>query len=205
MTGSLWLTLAGLCILGAISPGPSMVVIIRHTLHNGCRHGLVASASHALGIGIFAILALAGVNTLMYLHPLLFQLLVLLGGLYLAWLGIKALKAGHVRLETDAADYPQDSLWVAARDGLLIVLFNPKIALFFLALLSQFIGPNLSWFDWLLLWLMISLIDCGCYVMITLLLSQPSVLQRFRRQHIWVNRISGLILLGLALRVLLPI
>jgi threonine/homoserine/homoserine lactone efflux protein len=120
-------------------------------------------------------------------------------------MGYLSIKAGNTQFDSESVNNQQGSLLTAARDGLFIVLFNPKIALFFAALLSQFIGSDLSWLDWVLLWAMISLIDGSCYTMITLLLSQPRTLQRLQRQGVWINRIIGLVLLSLSLRVLLTI
>ena len=200
-----WLTLAGLCFLGALTPGPSMLVIARHTMANGRYYGLVASASHALGVGIFAMLALVGINTVLRLSPLIFQLLTLLGAFYLSWLGYQLLRSKQTPVSHQTAQSAHESLLSAIRDGLLIVLFNPKIALFFLALLSQFISPNLGWLDWGLLWAMISLIDGICYSMLTLLISQPHILEQLRQHELWINRASGLILLSISAHILLTI
>ncbi len=153
-----WFTLAGLCFLGALTPGPSLLVIARHTITNGRYYGLVASASHALGVGIFAMLALVGINTVLHLSPLIFKLLTLFGAFYLGWLGYQIFRSKQTSVSHQTDQGKHESLLSAILDGLLIVLFNPKIALFFLALLSQFISPGLSWLDWGLLWAMISLI-----------------------------------------------
>ena len=78
--------------MGAISPGPSLAVILRVTLSQSSYHGAVAALAHGFGIGLWALFTMQGLAILMIHYPYAFHVMAMLGGLYLAWLGIKALR-----------------------------------------------------------------------------------------------------------------
>ncbi len=199
MTLTLWLSLITLCLLGAMSPGPSLAVVVRHTLAQGRRQGILCALSHALGVTLWALMTLWGLALFIRQWPALYQAITYAGALYLAWLGIKALRskgASTQLLSPEATPIGQ-----AARDGFFIALLNPKLALFFLALFSQFVASGLSLTEQWLMSLVAGVIDGAWYASVALLLSHPRVLTRVQRQSLWIDRVSGVVLLGLAIRV----
>ncbi len=94
MTVTTWMSLIAICILGAMSPGPSLVMVARHTLRGGRLHGIVTCWSHAVGIGIYALLTILGLAVLIQQSPMLFKILTFGGAFYLAIWGIS-----HSRLK----------------------------------------------------------------------------------------------------------
>ncbi|MFW6345939.1 MAG: LysE family translocator, partial [Halomonas sp.] len=120
---SLWLSLAAVCAMGAMSPGPSLAMVLRHTLGGGRAPGVVAGLSHALGVGFYALLTVWGLGALIVRQPLLFQAVTWGGAAYLAWLGIEALRAG--RAGALQAGGEATTRRQAARDGMLVALGNP--------------------------------------------------------------------------------
>ncbi|BBI63410.1 hypothetical protein HSBAA_47160 [Vreelandella sulfidaeris] len=92
---TLWLSLAAICAMGAMSPGPSLALVLRHTLGGGRFNGVTAAIFHTLGVGFYALLTVWGLGALIAGFPLLFQLITWSGAAYLAWLGVKALRAGR--------------------------------------------------------------------------------------------------------------
>ena len=136
-----WLSLAAICAMGAMSPGPSLAVVLRYSLFQSAKHGIVASLSHGFGVGIYACLALLGLSGLIQQSPLLYQTLVYGGAAYLAWMGIKILRSQSQGLQV-VDDLATTSYWQAAKDGFAIAFLNPKLAIFFVALFSQFIEPE---------------------------------------------------------------
>ncbi|MDR5907114.1 LysE family translocator [Franzmannia qiaohouensis] len=196
---SLWLSLVAICAVGAMSPGPSLALVLRHTLGGGRLPGVVAALSHALGVGLYALLTVWGLGALIARQPLLFQFITWAGAAYLAWLGIKALRAGRAAaLEPNAVltTGPQ-----AAREGMLVALGNPKLILFFVALLSQFVSPEMSVAAKALIVLTAMIIDGGWYVIVAVALSHSRVLPWLQARAHWVNRITGVLLIAIALRV----
>ncbi|SDL18343.1 Threonine/homoserine/homoserine lactone efflux protein [Franzmannia pantelleriensis] len=196
---SLWLSLVAICAVGAMSPGPSLALVLRHTLGGGRLPGVVAALSHALGVGLYALLTVWGLGALIARQPLLFQFITWAGAAYLAWLGIKALRAGRT-----AAFEPNAVLTTgpqAAREGMLVALGNPKLILFFVALLSQFVSPEMSVAAKALIVLTAMIIDGGWYVIVAVALSHSRVLPWLQARAHWVNRITGVLLIAIALRV----
>lgn len=199
MPFSLWLSLAAVCAMGAMSPGPSLALVLRHTLGGGRAPGVVAGLSHALGVGFYALLTVWGLGALIVRQPALFQVITWGGAAYLAWLGIRALRAG--RAGALAAGAAPTTRRQAAREGVLVALGNPKLILFFIALLSQFVTPDMSLAAKAVIVLTAMIIDGGWYALVALGLSHSRVLPWLQARSHWINRITGLLLLGLALRV----
>ena len=70
---SLWLSMSAICILGAMSPGPSLAVVVQNTLAGGRAQGVVAALSHGVGIIIWALLTAGGIGLLIAQQPALFD------------------------------------------------------------------------------------------------------------------------------------
>ncbi|MBW5800898.1 LysE family translocator [Halomonas elongata] len=198
---SLWLSLAAICAMGAMSPGPSLALVLRHTLGGGRTPGVAAALSHALGVGFYALLTVWGLGALIVRFPTLFQAITWAGAAYLAWLGIKALRAG--RAGALNADAMATSGMQAAREGMLVALANPKLILFFVALLSQFVTPDMSLAARAIIVFTAMIIDGGWYVLVAVGLSHSRVLPWLQARAHWINRATGVLLLALALRVAL--
>ena len=200
MTLATWFSLLAICCLGAMSPGPSLAVVLRHTISNGRAHGMVTAISHAAGVAIWALLTVWGLAVLVVEWPLVYQLLTYAGALYLMWMGIKALRskgAGPMHVEPVKAPISE-----AARDGLMVSLLNPKLAFFFIALFSQFVSAELVLADKLIMMGTASVIDPSWYIIVALALSHSQVLEKLQSKSATIDKISGVILLGLAMRVL---
>jgi len=182
-----------------MSPGPSLALVLRHTLGGGRLPGVAAALAHALGVGFYALLTVWGLGALIVRFPLLFQAITWGGAAYLAWLGIKALRAGRAgALDAEAM---ATSRRQAAREGMLVALGNPKLILFFIALLSQFVTPDMSLAAKAVVVLTAMIIDGGWYVLVAVGLSHSRVLPWLQARAHWLNRITGVLLLALALRV----
>jgi threonine/homoserine/homoserine lactone efflux protein len=197
-----WLSLAAICTMGAISPGPSLAVILRVTLSQAPLHGVVAAITHGLGVGFWALLTMQGLAVLVTAHPTVFHILSVIGGLYLAWLGIKSIRYAGKSGDIDATGV-KSSYWESARDGFFMALMNPKAGLFFLALFSQYIQADMDALVQFQLWATVVLIDGGWYVLVALLLAGGPVLLWLRRHQVWVDRVMGCLLILLALKVII--
>ncbi|MBJ7539935.1 LysE family translocator [Marinomonas transparens] len=197
-----WLSLVAICVMGAISPGPSLAVILRVTIAQTPLHGVLAAISHALGLGFWALLSMQGLAVVMAKHQQAFFVLSILGGVYLAWLGLKAIRyagiGGEVKIEGVTSSY-----WQSARDAFLVALMNPKAALFFLALFSQFVQADMSVLLKLQLWATVVVIDGGWYTLVALLLAGGPALSWLRRHRIWVDRGMGGLLILLGMKVVI--
>lgn len=202
MTLTTWLMFLAICSLGAMSPGPSVAVVLKITVNNGRAHGLMASWCHAAGIGLWAMATVSGLAVVVARSETLFYLITWFGAAYLAWLGLKAIMAGKAG-PLDVEQAGKVSLWQAGREGAVISLLNPKIAIFFLALFSQFIVVDPTLLDYVLMVLTPTLVDGLWYSLVAVVLSQRSVLAALRKRSQIVNRVTGTVLIMLALRVVI--
>lgn len=201
MTFSAWLSLLMISLLGAASPGPSLAVVIKNTLGSNQLGGILTAWAHALGIGVYACLSVLGLAIVLKQLPLLFLGIATAGGLYLLWLGLNSLRSkGGVAAQLTAG--MRKPYFQCMRDGAMISLLNPKIGLFFIALFSQFIHADVGLGGKIATVLTPLLTDGLWYTMIALTLSQPKILTVLRRKAVWVDRLSGIILIALALRIL---
>tara|TARA_R110001583_G_scaffold45917_1_gene144296 strand:+ start:1622 stop:2230 length:609 start_codon:yes stop_codon:yes gene_type:complete len=200
MSLTLWFSLAIICLLGAMSPGPSLMVVLRHSLSNGRRHGIFAALAHGVGVAGWAMLTISGLALLVTEQPVLFRFFTYAGASYLAWMGVKALTSkGQALLEIDKTQAP---LTEAVRDGAMIALLNPKLAVFFFALFSQFVSAEMASTDQWITVLTVASIDSLWYIVVAVIVSNSRVLERLQKQSVVIDRISGLVLFGLALRVI---
>jgi threonine/homoserine/homoserine lactone efflux protein len=194
-----WLTVLSICVLGAMSPGPSLAVVLRHTLGGGRLHGCLAALAHGAGVGIYALLAISGLAVLITASPGVFRAFQWAGAIYLAWLGVRGLLA---RAPEADAPLPAARGASAARDGFLIAFLNPKIAVFFIALFAQVIGSETAWAARVLYAGTAWFTDTAWYLLVAWMFSTPRWLARLRRNAVWFERLFGLILLALAGRLL---
>ena len=201
MSFSVWLGLLAICCLGAMSPGPSLAMVVRHTLGGGRGKGIICAWAHSIGIGVYALVTLLGLAVVLKQAPMVFNGIAIIGALYLAYMGVQALRSKGGMSEKLAAGKSTDAL-TAARDGLAISLFNPKIMLFFLALFSQFVMVADNMTAKGLIVLTPLLVDGLWYTLIALVLSHSAVLPRLREKAALIDKLSGVVLILLALRVL---
>ena len=203
MSLMLWFSLLLICVLGAMSPGPSLAVVLRQTLSNGRAHGILAGAAHASGVGLWAIATVWGLGLLVSQNPVAYQLLSWLGAAYLVWMGFNALRfaaAPHLQAEAGA----KESYWSAIRSGALISLLNPKLAVFFAALFSQFVTADQTFQTQIIMVLTVAIVDGLWYALVALLFSQAHLLTWLRRHMKRIEQLTGVVLIGLAIRVVLP-
>lgn len=195
-----WLALAAICLMGAISPGPSLALIIRNTVQGGRLHGVATGLGHGVGVGVYALITALGLALLITRTPWLFQAIQYGGALFLAWLGLKALLAkASSQLEAETAHAPSGQR--GALEGLAVSFLNPQLAIFFVALFSQFVHQDTGWREGILMMLTAGGIDALWYSLVALLLSHGPVLAQLKLRARLIDQLSGLILLGLAIKV----
>lgn len=125
-----------------IAPGPDILYLLTKSLASGFRSGIVLAAGLCSGLIVHTGLVAGGVATLINGSPLLFQLLKYIGACYLIYLAILSLKAPSrdIDLHTNQANLETDGKLY--RRGIMMNILNPKVILFFLAFLPQFININ---------------------------------------------------------------
>jgi threonine/homoserine/homoserine lactone efflux protein len=131
---------AALAALFVAVPGPSNLYILTRGIQSGSRAAVAGAAGCATGAFVYVTATAAGLSALLASSQTVFAAIHYAGAAYLCWLGIGALRSRAPDMPR-AVSGPR-SPWRSYRQGALVELGNPKVALFFLALFPQFIHPD---------------------------------------------------------------
>lgn len=126
---------AGATVVLVGMPGPNNLYISLRSLTQGRRAGVVSAFAIETGTLVYIVVTALGLATLVQASPALFTAITVAGGLYLAYLGLKLVRARPTEQSDGIQAAPLGRVF---RDGVLVNLLNPKAALFFLAFLPQF-------------------------------------------------------------------
>lgn len=197
-----FLTVALIHLLAVASPGPDFAVILRQSLCKTRSAALWTSAGIGLGILFHVTYSLVGIGLLIAQSVWLFTVLKMVGAVYLlyvAWQCLKSrpLDARALQAEGDA----QGEHWKAFRLGLLTNVLNPKATLFFVALFSVVIQPDTPKSVQAVYGLWMSLATGLWFAGVSLALSAQRFRDAFRRQVHRIEKLMGVVLVGLAARL----
>jgi threonine/homoserine/homoserine lactone efflux protein len=129
------------CCVFVVTPGPDLVYFLGQTVTRGRAAGMVAVLGNSLGLLFHSTLAALGLSALLAASATAFTVLKLVGALYLLWLGIQAIRHGSAFSLPTAAGGRAGLRQVFAK-GVLINVLNPKVIVFFITFLPQFIVPG---------------------------------------------------------------
>ncbi len=196
-----WLQVAVVCTMGAVSPGPSLAVVLRNTLAGGKRQGVLTGLGHGLGILLYAGLVVTGLAVALAAFPAVEAVVGYAGILLLVWLGLSFIgvrlpMAGNGRKESSPVETGRQRGGFGA--GFLIAFLNPKIAAFFMAVFAPFIRLDANGTEKAILALTAGVIDAGWYILVALALSGTGLIHVLRRHASGVDRAIGALLLVLA-------
>ena len=189
------LGLSFVCAIGAMSPGPSLAVVLRNTISGGRLQGIMTGVGHGIGFGIYALVAVTGLSALLLANESLFMLLQWGGALVLLWLSYNML----TYTPSDEEKEHESSGRQGFIEGFLISFLNPKILVFLVAIFSQFIDPNMTSLDRFFMALLAGIIDTTWYVLVAALLAGTPLIDILRSNSVIIDRAIGLVLSLLAL------
>ena len=131
-----WMSLALICMMGAMTPGPSLAVVLKHTISGGRVNGVAASIAHGVGVGVYATLTVVGLAIVIQQTPWLFNVIKYAGVAMLLRLAYKALTS---KPAVDNVDQQQQVVTFkdSIVEGFMIAFLNPKLAIFFLAVFGN--------------------------------------------------------------------
>jgi threonine/homoserine/homoserine lactone efflux protein len=205
------LGLAGVILLAAMSPGPDFVIMLRNVLSGGRRAGLGCAAGIASGVLVWAVVTSIGIAGLLAASAVAFTAVKLVGAAYLVLLGIQSLLAarrgGYEQAgEPDGAPdvgQARRSAFTAYRQGLVTNLFNPKVAVFFLALWPQFLPHDATLTDTAILTAVPALTSLVWFVVLA---NVVTALRRFltaSKVRRTIDAVMGTLLVGIGVRIAL--
>ncbi|MCS5594444.1 MAG: LysE family translocator [Porticoccaceae bacterium] len=193
-----WIAVTLACALGAMSPGPSLAVVVNHTLAHGRAAGCYAAISHGVGVGIYALITVFGLAVVIEKNQEIFDIAQLLGCLFLLLMAAKILFSSPNSIDTELPVASKSSSLKAIADGFLIALINPKILLFFTALFSQFVRLESDLWEKLTLALIASGVDAIWYLLVALTLSHFQSVVRYQRISGVIDKIFAVVLIIIA-------
>ena len=129
------------CVILAATPGADMALFLSRTLAGGRRQGFAAQAGASVGLVVHTFAAALGLSALLAASAQAYEWVKIAGALYLLWLAFRAIRHGST-LKLKAGAPARGGLRGAFANGLLINLTNPKIVLFFVTFLPQFISAS---------------------------------------------------------------
>lgn len=180
-----------------LSPGIDHVYILSRTLAQGRLVGFMSSWGVCTGAMVHTVALAFGLSTILAASATAFTIVKVVGAVYLVWLGIQALRSKGLAVQAEDLEQDGDehtNPWGAFRRGVLVNVLNPKVAIFFLAFLPQFVDTSRSatWWQFIVLGtlvILIALVWEAALVFGAGFIS--SWLQRQQRATTWLNRVMG--------------
>lgn len=189
--------------IGAMSPGPSFVLVSRISVANSRLHGLAAALGMGLGGAFFAVLALAGLVALLEKVEWLYLVLKIAGGLYLVHLGIAIWRGARQPIAVETTDGRAAlSVSRALALGLITQVSNPKTAVVYASIFAALMPQNPPVAVILALPPIIFLIEASWYAVVALAFSAPRSQQAYLSGKLWIDRLAGAVIGALGLRLI---
>ena len=204
LTPEQFLAFLAAAILITASPGPDNLMVLGFGISRGRRQGMVFGLGCALGCLSHTLLAAVGISGLIAASPMAFGALKVVGGLYLLWLGMQALRSrGGAKVAT--VNSPELPLRALFAKGLFANAINPKVVLFFLSFLPQFVIAEHGRVALQTVQLGLTFTLQAAVLFAALGYFSGSIgqwLQRRPGAPLWLDRIAGTIFIGLGLKLI---
>ena len=199
------LAFAGISVLLAVTPGPDMAVVTKNALAHGRRGVVLTTAGLALAISVWITATAFGLSALLRASGEAFFVLRLVGAAYLAYLGLRTLIDSRGPAADPVAGAPSSAPGRAIfRQGFLSAMSNPKLGVFFVTFLPQFVAPGQAVLPRLfLLGLIFAVIGLTWMNVYGLLVTRIRNVITAPRVRQWMERVTGVVLLGFGARLAL--
>jgi len=191
-------------LLAVASPGPDFAIVLRQSLQHGRRIAIWTSVGVGTAILLHVAYSLLGIGFILKSSPFAFAAVKYAGALYVAWLGVQALRT-RPRADTAMGGAPTTPAAAGAAwlTGFLTNALNPKVTLFFVALFVTVIDPRTP--KWVQagygLWMAAATI--GWFSLVSVAFTRPAVSAVFVRYGHWVDRALGIVFIAFALSLAL--
>ena len=184
------------CLLGAMSPGPSMAVVINNAIFKGRYNGILTAIGHGIGITVYATFAVLGLGLIIKTNLFLFNGLKILSIIFLIYLGVISILKKE-KLDVERKDVKQNT--ISFLQGFSISILNPKIFVWFIAIYSQFMSTNNDLIFDIYLILIAGITDACWYIILTLAITTSPALRFFQTKVTIIQKIQGFFFITLGL------
>jgi threonine/homoserine/homoserine lactone efflux protein len=191
-------------ILLNVTPGQDTLYIVGRSVSQGRRAGLLSALGIASGSVIHTLAAAFGLSAVLATSAHAFVVVKFAGALYLVYLGVSMLLPRPVVAGTSTTPMAYETPWVIYRAGLLTNVLNPKVALFFLAFLPQFVAPAADSRVLAFLFLGAVFVFNGTLWCLVLVWAASAMSRRFRERPssgVLLKRATGAVFVGLGLKL----
>ena len=190
----LW-AIAGVLFFGAMSPGPSFMVVAQNSLAKSRAHGIATALGTGLGVAFFAVLASFGVTTLLEKVPSAYLVFKIAGGLYLLYLAWRIWSGAKQPLLVSSEQSAKDGgLFNAFLTGLITQTSNPKTALVIAGIFAAFVPSQPPAYTALLVALIAFVIDFSWYAVVAISLSTTRSRDLYQRAKTGFDRVAAVFL-----------
>ena len=189
-----------------ISPGPDIIYILSKTIAGGRKIGIASSLGVCSGAMVHVFAAALGLSAILATSATAFSLVKYVGAAYLIYLGIQAIRSKGKTFDRVDAKSQKTTPWQAFKQGALVDILNPKVAIFFMAFLPQFVRPELGHTSVQIIVLGGLVIVVAIVVEFFIVLAAAQTTNFFRNNRkcsLWLDRVSGSVLIGLGIRLAL--
>ena len=198
MTFFVWSQFAIVCIAGAMSPGPSLAIVIRNNVNFNRLAGILTSIGHGIGIGVYATLAVLGLGLILQTNQTVFMIIQIIGLVLLFLFGLMFV---FQKNKQDKKEEKQSQL-NSFLQGFTIAIINPKIVIWFTAVYSQFIVIDASFYFNTILVLTASLIDAIWYIIVSILVTGYGLKNLLIEKKLMIQKTTGIVLIIISLMLL---
>lgn len=198
-----WTTFFTAAVLLNLSPGPDMAFILGQTAKRGVQSGFSAMFGIWTGAFIHVIFAALGLSAILATSALAFSVVKWAGAAYLVWLGIQALRSQGTNISVNGQVTPK-GLMKIFKQGVLVSVLNPKVAIFFLAFLPQFVEPGAGSVSAQLFLHGLLIIVVAAFVEPPLILiggKLTGYLSNNKKVSLWMDRGLGALFVGLGVKL----
>ena len=190
--------LAFVCASGAISPGPSLGVVIKNTIDGGRTQGILTGMGHGLGLTLYAFIAVIGLSSIIVGNKSVFVFIQILGAMWLIYIGYLMIKSTSSTFTNSSSKSNSKGFL----EGFMISFLNPKILVFFAAVFSQFIKQDITNTDKAVIVAIAGTIDTLWYVMVAAALSKSRLLVKLRANSSLIDKIIGFLLISISISII---
>ena len=199
MTLVFWLQFVAVCVAGAMSPGYSLVLIIRNSTKYSRLAGVMSAVGHGLGMGVYAIFAVTGLIIILTTNIYIFKSIQIIGIIFLFIFGVLFIFQKNEELKIENNQNKLNSFL----QGFLISILNPKILIWFSAVFSQFVRSDSTFLTNSILVITASAIDCVWYIIVALIVTSYNLKDFFKKRVNIIQKISGTLLVVISILLII--
>ena len=190
------------CLIGAMLPGPSMVMVVNNAIFKNRYHGILTSIGHGIGISIYAVFAVIGISLIIETNLIIFNSVKLISVFFLIFMGLKTI-FNNSSINFDQGEFNGKA--ISFFQGFSISILNPKIFIWFIAIYSQFMSEKNDFIFNTYLVVTAGIVDALWYIFLTILATSSLSLNFIKLNINFFKKITGYLFILFGLIILINI